>query len=294
MKIKFEIETGSGKKLSFSDLKKKAKGAIDSAAKKAEEAKKKAEEAVNEASQKAAPTIQKAEEYAKDFAASAIDFVENTVEKVEDYIEDKIAEEKDVDLSDITEDFFDSDDEEDFESEETVEDDTDEDNPESEETIEDDVDEDDTKPVEIDEGDNDVKESNEGNKNSSEEKPKRPVNEMSLEEFMDGIVEFEKAEKKPDISEQTEGFLIVIKYFASDISKSAFKAAVNLPKITYESVISGVKKDFPRRTKKEIRDQLQLDYQNWVNVRYPEIKKICPNANCMTLIKYWAKNFNKF
>lgn len=254
MKFKFEIETNDGKKLSFKDLKQMAKGAIDTAAKKAEVAKKKAAEAINEASQKAAPNIQKAQEYATDFAASAINFVEDTVEKVEDYIEDKVAEEKDVDLSDITEEFFKAGAENNTEFEKT---------------------------------DNEKK-------NLSEEKPKRPVNEMSLEEFMDEIVEFEKATEKPDISIETEGFLVVIQYFSSDISKSAFKAAVNLPKITYESVISAVKKDFPRRTKKEIREQLQMDYQNWVNVRYPEIKKLCPNANCMTLIKYWAKHFNEF
>jgi hypothetical protein len=101
-------------------------------------------------------------------------------------------------------------------------------------------------------------------------------------------------ESEFDISVETESFLSEIEYFSSDVSKAAFKAVINLQKITYASVINAIKEEFPEMSRNEIRELLKADFKNWVNVRQPELKEECPNANCITLLKYWAKKFKEF
>ena len=241
MKIKFEVETNSGKKLSLADLKKKAKDVVN---------------VLKEDS-----NVQKAQEKVKGFVNTAADFADNAIEKVEDYIDQKLADEKDAGPDDITEEFFEEDDDEG----DTGEDDNE---GESEEPI--------SGCIII------IGPPIEG-----------PV-KVSFEEFMNGIVNFEESDEKPDISIETECFLNEIEYFSSDVSKAAFKAVINLPKITYVSVINVIKEEFPEMSRNEIRELLKADFKNWVNVRQPELKEDCPNANCITLLKYWAKKFKEF
>ena len=242
MKIKFEIETGNGKKLSLSDMKEKAKNFVKDI--------------------KDDSNVQKAQEKVKGFAVSAAAFtdnvINNAIDKVEDYIDQKLADEKDAGPDDITEDFFESDEDEESNSEE-------------------------------DDGfvpdaiiiicDSEI----------VEEEP------ISFEEFLDEIVDFEESDEEPDISNETECFLEAIEYFVSEVSRKAFKVAVELPKITYETVIEAIKEDFPEMSKNEIKKLLKVDFDNWVNVRYPDIKEdCCGNANCIMLMKYWAKKFKEF
>ena len=242
MKIKFEIETGNGKKLSLSDMKEKAKNFVKDI--------------------KDDSNVQKAQEKVKGFAVSAAAFtdnvINNAIDKVEDYIDQKLADEKDAGPDDITEDFFESGEDEESDSEE-------------------------------DDGfvpdaiiiicDSEI----------VEEEP------ISFEEFLDEIVDFEESDEEPDISNETECFLEAIEYFVSEVSRKAFKVAVELPKITYETVIEAIKEDFPEMSKNEIKKLLKVDFDNWVNVRYPDIKEdCCGNANCIMLMKYWAKKFKEF
>ena len=242
MKIKFEIETGNGKKLSLSEMKEKAKKLVKDI--------------------KDDSNVQKAQEKVKGFAVSAAAFtdnvINNAIDKVEDYIDQKLADEKDAGPDDITEDFFESGEDEESDSEE-------------------------------DDGfvpdaiiiicDSEI----------VEEEP------ISFEEFLDEIVDFEESDEEPDISNETECFLEAIEYFVSEVSRKAFKVAVELPKITYETVIEAIKEDFPEMSKNEIKKLLKVDFDNWVNVRYPDIKEdCCGNANCIMLMKYWAKKFKEF
>ena len=242
MKIKFEVETNSGKKLSLADLKKKAKDVVN---------------VLKEDS-----NVQKAQEKAKDFVNSAADFADKAIEKVEDYIDQKLADEKNAGPDDITEEFFE----------------TDGDDGESED-------------------ESDTEEDSEGSIAGCIIIIGSPIEEMapiSFEEYMDEIVKFKKSDEEPDISEETECFLEAIEYFSSDVSKAAFKAVVNLPKITYISVIAAIEEDFPEMSRNAIKELLKADFKNWVNVRQPELKEDCPNANCITLLKYWATKFKQF
>ena len=100
MKIKFEVETNSGKKLSLADLKKKAKDVVN---------------VLKEDS-----NVQKAQEKVKGFVNTAADFADNAIEKVEDYIDQKLADEKDAGPDDITEEFFEEDDDEGLEPTNTI------------------------------------------------------------------------------------------------------------------------------------------------------------------------------
>ena len=270
MKIKFEIETGNGKKLSLSDMKEKAKNFVKDI--------------------KDDSNVQKAQEKVKGFAVSAAAFtdnvINNAIDKVEDYIDQKLADEKDAGPDDITEDFFESDDEEDSCEEngarifvEEAEDGTSMIIIELDEDFVNSFDDDDFQP----DGiilicDSDINE--------------EPI---SFEEFLDEIVDFEESDEEPDISNETECFLEAIEYFVSEVSRKAFKVAVELPKITYETVIEAIKEDFPEMSKNEIKKLLKVDFDNWVNVRYPDIKEdCCGNANCIMLMKYWAKKFKEF
>lgn len=222
MKIKFEIETGNGKKLSLSEMKEKVKG------------------------------------FAVSAAAFTDNVINNAIDKVEDYIDQKLADEKDAGPDDITEDFFESGEDEESDSEE------------SDGFVPDAI---------IIICDSEI----------VEEEP------ISFEEFLDEIVDFEESDEEPDISNETECFLEAIEYFASEVSRKAFKVAVELPKITYETVIEAIKEDFPEMSKNEIKKLLKVDFDNWVNVRYPDIKEDCyGNANCIMLMKYWAKKFKEF
>lgn len=252
MKIKFEVETNSGKKLSLADLKKKAKDVVN---------------VLKEDS-----NVQKAQEKVKGFVNTAADLADNAIEKVEDYIDQKLADEKNAGPDDITEDFFEADDDESDTGEsgdEIVAEDIAEDEEDSEEPI--------AGCIII----------------IGPQLNEEPV-KVSFEEFMDEIVNFEESDEKPDISVETESFLSEIEYFSSDVSKAAFKAVINLQKITYVSVINAIKEEFPEMSRNEIRELLKADFKNWVNVRQPELKEDCPNANCITLLKYWAKKFKEF
>lgn len=256
MKIKFEVETGSGKKLSLNDLKKK----------------------VNEVAKifKEDPNVQKAQEKAKDFVNSAADFADKAIGKVEDYIDQKLADEKNVGPDDITEDFFKKDEDKEACSEE------------------------DGINVIIFEPDDEI----DNNFEDDGFKPDGIIiicdsdifeeERISFEEFLDEIVDFEKSDEEADISNETECFLEAIEYFVSDVSRKAFKAVVQLPKITYDTVIDAIKEDFPEMSKNEIKKMLKVDFDNWVNVRYPDIKEDCVNYNCIMLMKYWAKKFKEF
>lgn len=255
--IEFELETNDGKKLSFENLKENSKNVVCKI--------------------KSNSGILKVQGKVKNIVNSLFD---NIIETVEDYIDQKLAEEKEVGADDITVELFESSEEDDKGIADCSEDGIDIIILEvSDEDLKDLPKDDDFEPDGIIIIGDSLDESE----------------KITFEEFLSEIVDFEDSDEEPDIVKETESFLYAIEYFVSDVSRKAFEAAAKMLKITsYTDVINEIEAELPGMTRNEIKKILKADFDNWVNVRFPDIKEDCPDASCIKLMKYWSKKYKEF
>ena len=120
----------------------------------------------------------------------------------------------------------------------------------------------------------------------AKEDAQRIVDEAKLFYYLDSLKLYTC--ENLDSTQEAKKFMKVFKYPLTPCSIQAYKAALKVSKISFESILNEF--EIFGETREDIIENLKIEFDVWLKTM-PDVKENCPNVNLIHLLKYFVKKY---
>ena len=113
--------------------------------------------------------------------------------------------------------------------------------------------------------------------------------EKNLFYYLDCLNLYICEEYNSDFTQEAKKFMKAFKYPLTPCSIQAYRAALKVSEISFESIVNEI--EILGETREDIIESLKVEFNVWLK-KMPDVKENCPNVNLIQLLKYFVKKYN--